>query len=306
MNRQTFELLILGSSSASPAFGRNTSGQLLNIAERYFLIDCGEGTQNQLRRYKAKFQSIDHIFISHLHGDHFFGLPGLLSSMHLLGRKQALKIYAPPQLKELIEHINVASETRLSYPIEWMPTSNDGLNLLFADNKVEVFSFPLKHRIFCTGFMFVEKPLLRKVNKFLLEKLEVSFADIMLLKKGHDVINKHGKLIINQDVTIDPLPSRKYAYCSDTIANNDLVNYIRDVDLLYHESTFLEDNSERAKKTFHSTASQAAVIAQKAGAGQLLLGHFSARYSNLDEFLEEARPVFPNCELAIEGKKIKI
>src|SRR5688572_23406062 len=174
MQRQSFDLLILGSSSAAPTTKRNPSAQLLNVAERFFLIDCGESTQIQLRKYKTKFQKIDHIFISHLHGDHFLGLPGFLSSMHLLGRKQEINIYCPKELKDIIDRINAVSETRMNYPIKWHFTSNEGLNKLFEDEKVEVYSFPLKHRIFCTGFLFKEKPLLRKIDKFLLDKNKIS------------------------------------------------------------------------------------------------------------------------------------
>lgn len=306
MTRQTFELLILGSSSASPTSERNPSAQLLNISERYFLIDCGEATQIQLRRFKAKFQSIDHILISHLHGDHFFGLPGLLSSMHLLGRKQGLTIYCPKELKGIIDAINTVSQTTLSYPITYQFTDNSGLNLLFEDDKVEVYSFPLKHRIYCTGFLFREKPLPRKIDKYKLDKNEVSTAEILKLKKGLDILNEHGRMVKNSEVTIDPEPPRSYAYCSDTIFYPELVNYVKEVNLLYHESTFLDDQMERAKKTFHSTAKQAAEIALKAKAGKLLLGHFSARYGHLDNFVVEAQTVFGNCELAIDGKKIKI
>jgi ribonuclease Z len=306
MSRQTFELLILGSSSASPTSERNPTAQLLNIAERFFLIDCGEATQIQLRRFKAKFQAIDHIFISHLHGDHFFGLPGLLSSMHLLGRKQSLTVYGPKDLQEVIDKIHQASETKLSYPINWVVTANNGLNLLFEDSKVEVYSFPLKHRIFCTGFLFREKPLPRKIDKYILEKLNISFADILLLKNGNDVTSMDGVLIKNEDATLDPLPQRSYAFCSDTIYDPTIVEYIKNVDILYHESTFLNDHLERAKKTFHTTAEQAANIAKAANVKQLLLGHFSARYSRLQDFMGQARPVFENCMLATDGKKIKI
>lgn len=306
MSRQTFELLILGTSSASPTSDRNPSAQLLNISERYFLIDCGEATQIQLRKYKAKFQSIDHILISHLHGDHFFGLPGLLSSMHLLGRKQSLSIYAPKGLKELMENMNHVSETSLSFHINWVETRDDGLNLLFADEKTEAYSFPLRHRIFCTGFLFREKPLPRKIDKYKLEQLHISFADIQRLRNGLDVVNEHGELIKNSEATLDPEAPRSFAYCSDTIFDKGVVKYIKNVDLLYHESTFLEDNLERAKKTFHTTAKQAAEIAKDSGAKQLLLGHFSARYRNLEAFLTEAGPIFGNNLLAIEGKKIKI
>lgn len=306
MSRQTFELLVLGTSSASPTSERNPSAQLLNIAERYFLIDCGEATQIQLRKFKTRFQSIDHIFVSHLHGDHFFGLPGLLGSMHLLGRKQTLHIYCPPELKIIIDQINSVSETRLNYSIKWIFTKNDGLNLLYEDNKVQVYSFPLKHRIFCTGFLFKEKPLPRKINKFKLEQMEISLADILNLKAGKDVYNAKGELILNKDVTLDPLPPRSYAYCSDTIFDPSIVQYISGADLLYHESTFLEEHSERATKTFHTTARQAAEIAKRAQARQLLLGHFSARYHSLDAFLVEASEVFSECVLATDGKKLKI
>jgi ribonuclease Z len=304
--RQSFELLILGSSSASPTSNRNASAQLLNIAERFFLIDCGEATQIQLRRYKAKFQSIDHIFISHLHGDHFFGLPGLLSSMHLLGRQQTLSIYAPPGLKELMDKLNKLSETKLNFPIQWHETSSGTSKMLFEDEKVEVYSFPLQHRIHCTGFLFREKKHPRKIDKYKLEKNKVSHADIQLLRHGMDVVNANGELIKNSEVTIDPLPARSFAYCSDTRYNEEVCSYIQGVDLLYHESTFLDDQAPRAAKTFHSTAKQAADIALKAGAKLLLLGHFSARYRVLDDFLKEASEIYPNCVLASDGKLIKI
>lgn len=306
MNRQNFELLILGSSSASPTSERNPSGQLLNICERYCLIDCGEATQIQLRKFKARFQNIDHVFISHLHGDHFFGLPGFLGSMSLLGRKQTLNIYCPKELKEIMDVINKHSETLLNFQINWVFTNNSGLNLLFEDDKFQVYSFPLKHRIFCTGFLFQEKPLLRKIDKYKLEKLNISTADILKLKNGFDVVNQNGELIKNEDATLAPPPPRSYAYCSDTIFDESIVEYIKNVDLLYHESTFLEEHASRAKKTFHSTARQAAQIAKSANAKQLLLGHFSARYPKLQGFLDESGEFFSNRELAIDGTKIKI
>ncbi len=306
MQKQNFELLILGSSSAAPTSQRNPSAQLLNVAERFFLIDCGEATQIQLRKYKTKFQKIDHILISHLHGDHFLGLPGLLSSMHLLGRKQELNIYCPPELKEIIDKINSVSDTRINYPIKWHFTKNKGLNLIFEDDKVEVHSFPMKHRIFCTGFLFKEKPLPRKIDKFKLEKYKVSVADIHNLRKGEDIINEAGKKIKNKDLTIDPSEPRSFAYCSDTIYDVDLVKFIKGVDLLYHESTFLNDKEKRAQETFHSTAEQAAKIAKLAKVKQLLLGHYSARYPDIDDFLKEASPFFNNLLLATEGKKIVI
>lgn len=306
MQRQSFDLLILGSSSAAPTTKRNPSAQLLNVAERFFLIDCGEATQIQLRKYKTKFQKIDHIFISHLHGDHFLGLPGFLASMHLLGRKQELNIYAPKELKGIIDLLNSVSETRMNYEIKWHFTKDDGLNLLFEDDKVQVHSFPMKHRIFCTGFLIKEKPLLRKIDKDKLDKNKISTAEINNLRHGLDVINEDGKKIKNKEVTIDPEEPRSYAYCSDTIYDEDLVKYLKGVDLLYHESTFLNDKAKRASETFHSTAEQAAKIAKAAKVKQLLLGHYSARYGDLEPFIQEASPFFKNVMLASEGKKFKI
>lgn len=306
MSSQTFDLLILGSSSASPTSERNPSAQLLNIAERHFLIDCGEATQIQLRRFKAKFQAIDHIFISHLHGDHFFGLPGLLSSMHLLGRKQEITIYCPKELKDVMDLMNKVSDTHFNYKVNWVFTKNDGLNLIFEDDKVEVFSFPLKHRIFCTGFLFKEKPLPRKIDKYKLDKNKVSTADIMLLKNGNDVVNKDGEIVKNNLVTFSAREPKSYAYCSDTIYFPKVVEFIRNVNLLYHECTFLNDKKERAEKTYHSTAEQAASIANEANVKQLLLGHFSARYGDLEQFIAEAKPIFDNCLLATDGKRISI
>jgi ribonuclease Z len=306
MQRQSFELLILGSSSAAPTTLRNPSAQLLNIAERFFLIDCGESTQIQLRKYKTKFQKIDHIFISHLHGDHFLGLPGFLSSMHLLGRKQEINIYCPKELKEIIDRINAVSETRMNYTINWNFTNNTGLNKLFEDEKVEVYSFPLKHRIFCTGFLFKEKPLMRKIDKFNLDKNKISTAEINKLRKGEDVMNEEGRKVKNKDVTLDPDPPRSFAYCSDTIYDESIVEYVRGVDMLYHESTFLNDKAQRASETFHSTAQQAAMIGKAAGVKKLLLGHYSARYGDLEAFVAEASPYFKDALLASEGKKFKI
>ncbi len=306
MSSQAFELLILGSSSASPTADRNQSAQLLNIAERFFLIDCGEATQIQLRKFKAKFQKVDHVFISHLHGDHFFGLPGYLGSMHLLGRQQELNIYCPKELKSIIDLIHEVSETKLNYPVKWHFTDNSKQNLIFEDDKVEVYSFPLKHRIYCTGFLFKEKPFPRKIDKFLMDKHEVSTADVHLLRAGLDVTNSKGELIKNFEVTLDPPKSRSYAYCSDTKYDETLVQYIKDVYLLYHESTFLDDKIDRAKQTFHSTAKQAASIAKLANVKKLLLGHYSARYGDLSQFVKEASEVFQNCALSVEGETVLV
>lgn len=302
MSTQTFELLILGSSAATPTANRNPTAQLLNIAERFFLIDCGEGTQMQMRKYKARFQSVNHIFISHLHGDHFYGLPGFLASIHLLGRKNELTIYGPKELEEIITMIHKHSDTYLNYPLKFIHTQNTSKQLIFEDEKVEVYSLPLKHRIATTGYLFKEKQLFRNIDKYKLEKMNVSFAEIHKLKQGLDAIDNNGNVIKNSELTLDPKKQRSYAFCSDTKFFEELATDIKDVDLLYHESTFLEEKADRAKQTFHSTAKQAAQMAMLANVQKLILGHFSARYVNLEEFLEEAKPIFPNTELAIEGK----
>lgn len=306
MSVQTFQLLILGSSAATPTVNRNPTSQLLNIAERFFLIDCGEATQIQLRKYKLRFQSINHVFISHLHGDHFFGLPGFLASMHLLGRKNELTIFGPPALKEIITLIHKHSDTYLSYPLNFVSTQNKTKELLWEDDKVEVYSFPLQHRINTTGFLFKEKPLPKSIDKYKLEKYNVSFSEIHKLKLGFDAIDNNGIVIKNSDLTINPQAPRSYAFCSDTRFFEGLASDIKGVDLLYHESTFLQDKEDRASQTYHSTSKQAANMAVLSEAKKLVLGHFSARYDDLTIFLNEAKPIFENTELAIEGKLFSI
>ena len=302
MALQTFELVILGSSAAIPTSTRSPTAQLLNIAERFFLIDCGEGTQIQLRKYKTRFQSVNQIFVSHLHGDHFLGLPGLLASMNLLGRKNDLTIYAPKELEEIINTIHRLSDSHLNYQLHFVHTQDNVKQKIWEDEKVEVYSIPLQHRIATTGFLFKEKPLPRTIDKYKLEKFDVSFAEIHKLKQGFDAIDNNGKVIENKALTFDPPKPRSYAFCSDTRFFEALTTDIKDVDLLYHESTFLENKRLRASQTFHSTALQAAKMANLCGAKKLILGHFSARYDDLNLFLEEAIPVFNNTELAQEGK----
>ncbi|MBC7864725.1 MAG: ribonuclease Z [Bacteroidia bacterium] len=299
MNR--FELTILGCGSATPTNKRNASAQLLNVAERFFLIDCGEGTQIQLRKFKCNFRKLDRILISHLHGDHYFGLIGLLQSFHLLGRKKKLTIYAPAPLKDVIELQNKVSETYLNYHIEYVDLDPKKATLIFEDEKVEVSSFPLDHRIDCTGFLFREKKLPRNIIKEKLLKKNISVAEIHKLKLGFDALDEDGNPVKNSELTTDPPTPRSYAYCSDTRYNERIIEFINGVDLLYHESTFLNDMQERAVKTRHSTAQEAATIAKKAAVKKLLLGHFSSRYEDETEFLKEAVPVFENTLLASEG-----
>lgn len=298
-----FDITVLGCSSALPAFGRYPSSQLMHIAGRYFLIDCGEGTQMQLRRYSLKFQRIDHIFISHLHGDHYLGLPGLLSSMHLLGRTEPLDIYADQGLADILEVNNRYSGTTLRYTVNFHPLNFSEPAILFDDDKVKISTLILKHTIPCCGFVFEEKQRPRKLMKEKIEALQIPIARLESLKMGDNYTTPEGMVIPNAELTSSPLPPRKYAYCSDTSYNPDIVPQLKGADLIYHESTFMEDMRNRAEQTMHSTAKDAAAIAKDAEAKRLLLGHYSARYKNLEPLLDEARIIFPQSHLAVEGEK---
>lgn len=303
---ELFELTVLGCGSATPSLIRNPSAQLLNAAGHFFLIDCGEGTQVQLRKNSIKIQRIGCILISHLHGDHYFGLLGLLQTMHLLGRKPKIVLIGPPELKEIIDLQNKHSQTRMSFEIEYIFTAPLEAKKIYETDKLEIHSFPLSHRINCTGFLFKEKPGLKKIIKEKLQQNKISVAEIHKLRLGMDVVDEQGRTILNKELTEDPPEPRSYAYCSDTIYHEPVIEYVRGVNLLYHESTFLTTELERAKKTFHTTAVQAATIAKKAEVKQLLLGHFSARYGSTDDFLKEAKPVFENTLIAEEGSTYKI
>jgi len=296
-----FDVTILGSSSATPIFNRYPSAQLLNINERYFLIDCGEGTQLQLLRNGFKAQRIEHIFISHLHGDHYLGLVGLLSSMHLNGRKKPVFIYGPPELKEILEIQFKYSQTDIRYPIEYYFTNSDKPEVIFENQDIVVETIILEHRIPTTGFKFTQKRRLRKLMKEKVEEFGLPLPAIHLFKRGFDFTGMDGKVYHYQDFTTDADEPRAYAYCSDTICNWKYMDSIEGVNTLYHESTFMNDMLDRALETYHTTSLQAAEIAVKAKVGQLLLGHFSARYRELEPLLLEAQTLFPNSKLATEG-----
>jgi ribonuclease Z len=303
---QNFELTILGCSSATPTSKRNPTAQLLNIAERFFLIDCGEATQIQLRRFKLKFQRINHIFISHLHGDHYLGVMGLLSSMHLLGRTRDLHLFCPGELQEIIEVQLRHSQSFLNYKIIYHAHRYIDNDVIFEDERVEVRTIVLNHRIPCCGFIFSEKPLQPNISKEVIHLHDLSFEQILAIKKGSDLVTPAGEKIPNAHL-VSPAPKpRKYAFCSDTIYDERLVELVKGVDLLYHEATFLHEMLDRAKTTFHTTALQAGMLAQKAGVGQLMIGHFSARYKDVDELLEEAKVHFPNTIAALEGESTRI
>jgi len=301
-----FQITILGSGSSTPTLQRNPTSQIVNVNENLYMIDCAEGTQIQLRKYGVKFQKIDHIFISHLHGDHYFGLMGLIQSMHLLGRKNELNIYANPSLLEIIKLHNSVSDTYLKYPISFHPLTYDEKKLIHEDSKTKVYSLPMKHRIPTCGFLFEEKERDLTISKQMILNYEIPVSAIKEIKKGKDFITADGKVISNSHLTEKPIPPRKYAFCSDTIYNEKLVDDILDFDLLYHEATFLDEMKARAKETFHSTASQAAMIAQKAKVKKLLLGHFSVRYKEFEMFLSQAQAIFPETTLAQDGMVINL
>lgn len=302
----SFTLKILGSNSAAPAHNRHQTSQLLNVQNHTFLIDCGEGTQIQLIKYKLKAQKINNIFISHLHGDHYLGLMGLISTMHLQNRTKDLFIYGPPGLAEIITLQLQYSQTILNYKIKFQEVDTSKRKVIFEDEILVVETIPLNHRIGCAGFLFREKPKKRRIIK---EKLphNCSLKNILSLKNGEDIYDEDGEILYhNESMTFPPRKSRSYAYCSDTKYDENIIEQIKHVDLLYHESTFLSDREERANQTFHSTARQAATIAKKAEVGKLLLGHYSIRYKELQPLLDEARDVFENAALAIEGETIDI
>ena len=297
----SFEVHILGSNSAAPAHGRHHTSQILKIQDLQIMIDCGEAAQIQMKKYGLRKNRLSHIFISHLHGDHFLGLMGLLSTMHLNGRKTDLYLYGPVGLSEIISLQLKYSNTRLSYPIHFQELKGDQSVLILDHPKITVQTIPLQHRIPCTGFLIREKPKPKRLRK---EKVaELGVRDINILKKGEDVLDESGQLKFrNLDYTLPAKHSRSYAYCSDTKYNEEIIPLVKGVDLLYHEGTFLHDNLERAEATFHTTSKQAGVFAKKAKVGQLLIGHFSNRYKELYPLLEEAQKEFPNTQLAEEGK----
>lgn len=297
------KLTILGCYAATPRSFTNPSSQVLEINNHKFLIDCGEGTQVELRRNKIKFSKIEHVFISHLHGDHFYGLIGLVSTFRLLNRERDLHIYGPKGIKEIITLQLKLANSWTNYQLYFHELKSKTPEILFEDEKVIVETIPLKHRIYTNGFLFREKPGLRKllINEAVEANIDISLYQS--LKMGKDVIAEDGKLIPNDQVTAPPDPPRSYAYCSDTVFDPDLVDQLRNVSVLYHESTFLEENAELAFPTKHSTAIQAATIARDAKVKTLILGHYSTRYSDISSFSEEAKTIFPSVELADDGKK---
>jgi ribonuclease Z len=302
----SFKLTILGCSSAIPTVDRNPTAQLLNVSERFFLIDCGEGTQVQLRKNQLNFQRINHVFISHLHGDHYFGLIGLITSMHLLGRNKDLHIYSHPELKEIIDLQLKVSNTELNYPLFFHPLPEDEDSVILENDYIKVSNLILDHSIKCSGFLFEEKRSQRKIIKSEIEKYNIPFEKINSLKNGADWINLKGDIISNEILTTRNSLPKKYAFCTDTRYDETLAEKIKGVDLLYHEATFMSDLKERAIQTGHSTTLQAASIAKQAKVKKLLIGHYSQRYRNLDDLLIEIKKDFSNTILSYSGLLIDL
>lgn len=301
-----FKLTILGSGSALPSVRRGASSQVLSVNGKLYLIDCGEGTQLRLRQARIKMQSIDVICISHLHGDHYFGLIGLLSSMHLLGRTKDIDIYAPTALKAILTAQFRASATDLRFNFIFHELSQKSKHLLFEDKNLEVSAFTLKHGIPCWGFIFQEKPKKPNIRKEFIQAFEPDIEEIAIIKRGGDYKTKDGNIIPQSEICTPAQPPRSYAYCSDTKYDETLVPHIHGATLLYHEASFANDLKHEAANRYHSTAEQAATIAKMANVKQLLIGHFSARYKDLTVLHEEAKAVFENTVVAEDGKEIEL
>lgn len=302
----SFNITILGSNSAIFNHGRNPTAQVITIGNQQFLMDCGEGTQQRMLQYKVKWFAINHIFISHLHGDHYFGLIGLITTYNLLKRTEPLTIFAPALLKEIVEIQLKASATTINYELNFIATNDDDLHLVFENDIVEIYSFPLVHKIPTTGFLFKEKQSERKLIVERLAGFDIDKSDYKLLKKNQNIFDKNGNEVFAETVTEAPKNARMYAFCSDTMYSERIIDFIKNADLVYHEATYMNDSLERARETKHSTALQAAMIAEKANAKKLIIGHFSSRYSELFVLADEAKTVFENTELAIEGAVFEI
>ena len=303
----SIKLTILGCHSATPRANAFPTSQYLEINNRHFLIDCGEGTQQQMRKYKVGFTKINHIFISHLHGDHFYGLIGLLSTYGILSREKELHIYGPKGIKEVTLLQLKVSKSHAKYPIIFHELKSKESELIFEDDKVSVKTIPLKHRVYTNGYLFTEKekPLKLHIDNIKQYK-EIDRADYNNIKAGKDITLSTGEIILNSELTLPPKQPLSFAFCSDTVYKPDIVPIIKDADLLYHEATFLNDKEDLARKTKHTTSKQAAQIAKDANVNQLILGHYSGRYNDISLFKKEAKEIFDKTELAEPGKYFSI
>jgi ribonuclease Z len=299
----SIKLTILGCHSATPRINAFPTSQYLEINNRHFLIDCGEGTQRQLRKYKVGFSKINHIFISHLHGDHFYGLVGLLATFGILNREKELHIYGPKGIKEVTLLQLKISQSHAKYSMIFHELSSKKSELIFEDDNVAVSTIPLNHRVYTNGYLFTEKEKPRKLNMLNISGYPtIDKADFLNIKAGRDVVLASGEIVPNSALIIDPPKALSFAFCSDTSYKPDIIPIIKNVDLLYHEATFLADREDLAKKTKHATTKQAAEIAKQAMVKQLVIGHYSGRYKDISVFKKEAQEVFENTALAEPGK----
>ena len=302
----TFDLNILGCESALPTTRHNASSQVINLRDKLYMIDCGEGTQLQMRKMKIKFSRLNHIFISHLHGDHSLGLPGLVSTLGMLGRMGDLFIYGPAEVGEYVQVIEKLFCQGSPFQMKFQAVDTNNYNLVMEDRSVSVYSLPMKHRVPCCGYLFVEKERSPHIIREMIDFYKIPISKIELIKQGADFVTEEGEVIPNKILTRPAEPAKRYAYCSDTAFFPKIVPYIEGVDLLYHEATFLEADSARAYETFHSTTKQAASIARDAQVKKLLIGHYSARYIDLLPLEKEARSIFHNTLLANEGMVLSL
>lgn len=300
------EITILGSGSGGPFQGRHYSAQLLCVEHRYFLLDCGESTQMQLARYKTKYERIEHIYITHLHGDHIFGLAGLLTSYSLRKREKPLAVYSPPGLREFLEFTLERCGARLTYPLDFFEVDPEQNACVYEDELLEAWTVPLQHRTPCCGWLFRQKPKPLNVDKAALEAYDLDIAQIKAAKQGEDIRLADGRLIPNALLTLPPSPPLSYAYCTDTMPSEAAARAVQGVNLLYHEATFTDKFEEEAELSGHSTAAQAARIARMANVGKLLLGHFSGRYNNTDQHVLEARRIFDESHAVSEGNVYRV
>ncbi len=302
----SFILNTLGSSSALPTSTRYPAAHVLNVDERFFLIDCGEATQIQLRKYKIKFGQINHIFISHLHGDHILGLPGLLSSYSLLGRKKDIHIYAFKEIEQFISCYSGLIGNYLPFKVIVHNLNPSVPEIIYEDNKLTVKSFPLRHSTNTCGFLFKESPKERNIKKQYIDQYNISIKEILNIKEGANYETNEGNVLKNKEITLPPYKSRSFAYCCDTAYSESIVPVIKHVDLLYHEATFGKENKDYARETLHSTSTDAALTAKNAHANTLVIGHFSARNKEISHLLDEAREIFPNTYAAYEGAAFEV
>ena len=302
----TFDLNILGCGSALPTTRHNASSQVINLRDKLYMIDCGEGTQLQMRKMKIKFSRLNHIFISHLHGDHCLGLPGLVSTLGMLGRMGDLFIYGPAEVGEYVQVIEKLFCQGSPFQMKFQAVDTNNYNLVMEDRSVSVYSLPMKHRVPCCGYLFVEKERSPHIIREMIDFYKIPISKIELIKQGADFVTEEGEVIPNKILTRPAEPAKRYAYCSDTAFFPKIIPYIEGVDLLYHEATFLEADSARAYETFHSTTKQAASIARDAQVKKLLIGHYSARYIDLSPLEKEARSIFHNTLLANEGMVLSL